>query len=59
MRPENDIKDDLDRTVGEGFDLTPQEQNFLTLLGDLSESDRGYLLRVAEVMVLASRTILE
>ncbi len=53
MRPENDIRDDLDRNVDESFDLTPQEQNFLTLYRELSGLDRVYLLRVAEVLLMA------
>lgn len=52
MRPEVHIKDDLDRTVDRASDLNPQEQKFLTLYRELSESDKGYLMRVAEVMAL-------
>jgi hypothetical protein len=52
MRPEVHIKDDLDRTVERTSYLNPQEQKFLTLYRELSESDKGYLMRVAEVMAL-------
>lgn len=53
MRPEEHIKEGLNRTVDRAGDLTPQEQKVLTLYRELSESDRGYLMRVAEVMALA------
>lgn len=53
MRPEEHIKEDLNRTVDRAGDLTPQEQKVLTPYRELSESDRGYLMRVAEVMALA------
>jgi len=52
MRPEVHIKDDLDRTVERTSDLNPQEQKFLTLYRELSESDKGYLMRVAEALTL-------
>lgn len=52
MRPEVHIKDDLDRTVERTSDLNPQEQKILTLYRELSESDKGYLVRVAEALTL-------
>lgn len=59
MRPENDIKDDLERTVDGSFDIDTQEQTFLTMFRELSETDRSYLSRVAEVMVLAKESSLK
>ena len=50
MRPEEHIKDDLDRTVDGAPALTGPEQKFLTLYRELSESDRGHLIRIAEAM---------
>jgi len=55
MRPENAIKEDLVRTVNGKSELTPQEQNFLTMFRDLSESDRRYILRAAEVIFLVNK----
>ena len=53
MRPENDIKDDLDRTADGRSYLTLQEKNFLTLYRELSGLNRAYLLRVAEVLAMS------
>jgi len=50
MRPEEHIKEDIERNVDRAADLTLQEQKFLTLYRELSESDKSYLVRVAEVM---------
>ena len=53
MRSKEHAKDDLNCTVDRAGYLTPQEQKVLTPYRELSESDRGYLMRVAEVMALA------
>lgn len=55
MRPENTIKEDLARIVDGKFELTPQEQNLLTMFRDLSESDRRYILRAAESIFLVKK----
>jgi len=52
MRPEEHIKEDIERTVDRAADLTLQEQKFLTLYRELSESDKSYLVRVAEALTL-------
>lgn len=55
MRPENNIKEDSARTVDGKFELTLQEQNLLTMFRELSDSDKRYILRAAEVILLVGK----
>ena len=53
MPPKNKARDGRERGADECALLTHQEQTILTLFRELSDSDKDYLCRVLEALVLS------
>jgi hypothetical protein len=56
MPPKNKARDGRKRGADECVLLTHKEQTILTLFRELSESDRDYLCRVLEALVLTTKS---
>jgi hypothetical protein len=56
MPPKNKARDGRKRGADECALLTHKEQTILTLFRELSESDRDYLCRVLEALVLTTKS---
>lgn len=59
MPPEKNTMDGRERGPDEYVRITHEELNILTLIRGLSDSDKDYLCRVLDALVLTSKTSLE